>query len=644
MRKNKPPTLIGGTHWLVLRRCPTPAKHRVEVHRKFETALRGWDGGTRVSPIYSLDGAKPPLLRQEGLKKRASPVRVWLLFCGPLDPSAVRTFEVEFVFLTLGTFNVLMFITSQDASKKAQKAVRDLGVRYELWELVDSELSRVKISAPSRHLKHQIPDRVLYFPSTDALRPTTREYSILIASVIGRAVEYIPDVARELLQFDQLFRNALESSELDEINRQGLLVQANAVISRQCSQMFAGISPIAETECHFWTHSLLGIGIAALALHRFRKYISDILSSAQFEQRLRALSSKKPAPNFLTLNNLDPYWDQDFLFREDAFKGQHDPMKIAPLMTCFSGRDGFRSTEISLSAPLEVITSCNTAAWTLLTATHELSHTVIKPILATILRRIDDTHELRATFTLFAAHIREQQSEFTLLDRIRFWILFAMWRLYEFRSGKSSIESTVEEQAFRLCIETTYSDVNELMTHVFDFLYFYRLDPQLYVDSIWASWGVIPNIQSRVPEYLIRSLCALYAKNLRKKDAFTLSYDLLCECLSKTESKFGEMKYVTEALAHLRAKKEDYISELRVRAVFVQFVKTFLYSERIAAEISKISDPGVGGSPVDTFAIDKNVKNPVKFVEMHSREKNVDAIRSVWILQQLAFGVPNEVS
>ena len=57
-----------------------------------------------------------------------------------------------------------------------------------------------------------------------------------------------------------------------------------------------------------------------------------------------------------------------------------------------------------------------------------------------------------------------------------------------------------------------WAECNELLTHIFDFLYFYRGDAEAYVRCVWASWAVIPNIQHRLTDYITRCLCALHVR------------------------------------------------------------------------------------------------------------------------------------
>jgi len=61
-------------------------------------------------------------------------------------------------------------------------------------------------------------------------------------------------------------------------------------------------------------------------------------------------------------------------------------------------------------------------------------------------------------------------------------------------------------------------DIDETMVHVFDFVYFYGKDVDHNVHGIWASWGVIPNVGTRVLEYVVRTISAVLISHLRSGD------------------------------------------------------------------------------------------------------------------------------
>src|SRR5262249_33177458 len=137
-----------------------------------------------------------------------------------------------------------------------------------------------------------------------------------------------------------------------------------------------------------------------------------------------------------------------------------------PLVTCFSGRDGFRSTRLSLSAPLEVITGCNTAEWTLLTVTHEISHTIVEGVLSALLRPENPE-------TL--APIIQGKSSGSLFERVVEMLAWAHWAFEEKSEGTLSLDK------FSSLVLAHAGEVNEILTHVFDFLYFYQGNANSYI-------------------------------------------------------------------------------------------------------------------------------------------------------------------
>ena len=77
-----------------------------------------------------------------------------------------------------------------------------------------------------------------------------------------------------------------------------------------------------------------------------------------------------------------------------------------------------------MSAPLEVISCCNTTEWTPLTLTHEFSHRVIDGLLAQILPNPDGTDALEEVIELLEKRIYPN-----LFLQLRSLLCFALWRM-----------------------------------------------------------------------------------------------------------------------------------------------------------------------------------------------------------------------
>lgn len=625
--------LEGGTHFLLLRRAADYNNHSVLTFRRYDDVLTKWQTGDRVSPISPINNAALPELADGTVRS--------IHFLGPIHPGKVTC--PGKIYLSLGLFNIIIITESIEESEKAATFCGSCGCNWEKWNLLGNKIDTIMYSQPSIAPDAGIPNSVLLpikLPYEE-LKGTVFEYRALIASTIGRAATFISPTAKELQRFDTIFRELLVNKKMtyDSISKHGLLTIANAAMSRYSSQTFAGTSPILETESHVWSHSLLGLGIASLALRRIREFIETVFSSAGIFERLKLLSNVNAAPNPLySIASNDSFWEKDFLHDyapQKAFAPKEEHIRDnPPLITCFSGRDGFRSTQISLSAPLAVISGCNTTSWTLLTLTHEMSHTIVDGVLGLLLPNPDKETELTEAVAL----LKETQTR-NMFDALRQMLCFAFWTA----EGEGKLQEGIDEKRLAAIIRTMGIEINEILTHVFDFLYFYRKDQVHYVRSIWSSWGVIPNISHRIPDYINRTLCALHSNNLRRKDSYDITIDQLNDCLIKTMELYPETPYIKDAILQLRHNRAQYKQALKNRALFVKFVRYFLYSPTIESMITR--EPDVtggerGGYPLKVSEFtDTVVHNPLRFIEEFSRDKMPDKQRSIWMLQQLAFGV-----
>jgi hypothetical protein len=626
----------GGTHFLVLRRTPDHRGHTVAVIPKFDEAIRDWEAGSRISsilPTISLSERETVVPDLTDGKKR------WLLFLGPLHPGRLVELKGEpEIFLTLGLFNVLAVCSKPTQVDELRALADSSSVRWEMWALTGSSVDACEYSAlPAAATTGKVLSPV---PDVDAIKPTSREYAVLLSSTLARARLYCPSAVSDLERFDQLFREVLAETT-DPVAKHGHLVITNAALSRYSSQTFAGTTPIFETECHFWTHSLLGVGIASMALQKTRKFISNGIEKVDLIRRLQQLKEIPPCPGRLTsLATNDDFWAKDYLFSKDkpytAPKGGTEPGDRAlPLLTCFSGRDGFRSTQFSLSGPLEVITSCNTTSWTLQTLSHELSHVVIGGVLGALVPRPLEASSFKGLVEIATGKSVAK----SLFEQVQATLAYAIWRLGQVEvvvGPSASISPTqVVDQ-----ITDQWQQVNEILTHLFDYMYFYRRDPEKYVESIWASWGVIPNIERRVEEYVFRSLCAVHVDNLRREGGAALTREQVQNALSKAREKFPNALYIGKAIDLLTANPERFEKRLKAATRLVQFAGTFLYSSQVELILGK-ETLAVGGT--DTYAIpdlglqNEPINNPLRFIDEMTDDKQSDHRRSLWMLIHLAF-------
>lgn len=623
------PRLRGKTCFLVLWREEDFSSSSIAICTTFNEAVQGWGEGSRISPIFAVDGAVPPDLTQHA--------ESWVLFFGPVAPGMVTPVPSPHTFLTLGLYNFVVFSTNRKHRQRALDLSHSLGVRSEEWSLKYDRIDDAAISEEplpqelkGRPVLTRLPTEIL------ALRAPAREYVLAFASALAKARLFASPFVPDLLRFNRTFRTALADPDMELSDRHKLLVLANTALSRHISQTFGGTSPVLQTECHYASHSLLGIGTASLALLRLRQFLENSLSHCRIIERLNCLKGEPAHGTDLEMMPTTPaFWEREHLFcypSQTTIPGldQPPPDDILPLLTCFGGRDGFRSTDVSLSAPLEVVSYCNLARWTPLTLTHEFSHTIIQGFLGALtpdLRTDDEVDQI-------VGMIRDDHYP-NLFLQLRAVFCVAVWEL----SGGTEREIQSEELADTL--ERHMRSVNELLTHCFDFLYFYQRNIPAYVQGIWVSWGAIPNIRARIDDYLLRCLCALHTLNLKRDKGEYWTCRQLEENLELTCALFPNAPYVTEALSQLKQDRDSYIEKITARFQLIRIARHILFSETIDRHLWRqhyITSESRGRALFNVLQFNtETVENPLHFLAKVSREGKINHTRAMSILMHLAF-------
>lgn len=618
-------TKVKGEFVLALERTNLQPEYSVRIVPDFDSILSMWGAGVRTSPIFPLGDYEVP-----DLSRRSESL---LCFLGPIYPADVPVGIPSF--LTFGLFNILLVAQDPRTRKSLLQFLRKQSeIPWEVWKVASGKIKEMTYSpyvdAPNTNDNGAI--------SVDSvLRSATDEYRALVATTISKGALRLPSVVDEIRSLDDGLRHQISMSPHHCVSKLQWLVNVNAALSRFSSQTFAGTSPISHTECHFWTHSLLGIGMASAALLTIRRHVHRAFAVCDFATRIQLLAKETAKEGLRGLPMKDRWWQQHHLPETPAGANVGNEKDRLPLIVCFSGRDGFRSTPFSLSAPLEVISACNTVGWSLLTLTHELSHVFIDSILAALLPKIKSkegrTDLLRLLSKKTPANLFEQAQELLLL------CISLIEREEADIPEDASLRIATEADLARI-VQTHYQEINELLTHMFDFLYFYAGDFRAYVSSIWRSWDVIPNIQDRIDDYVTRTLCAVLCHNLTVDDPVGTTIDQVKAELDAVKSVAPDGQYIGEAIGRLTTERSRFEKRLHTRVVLTKFFRGFLYSPAIAKIINE-EQPESGGaykslSP-KSFTSRKRISNPLRFLQKFSGDKKADTGKSIWIIAQLAF-------
>ncbi len=628
-------TLTGDCAHLLLRRGEDLKTLSVELLNSTDEAISKWDWTTRSSPIF-------PFVEFDYPDWTRAP-HVFVFFIGPLDPGA-WTLEIP-AYCSLGIYNIVAVC---DPAKGDLYDLRDFlednsELNWEAWELKNGVVVEQGYGGPCQVPANQPAARRAKV--SHGLVSAEEESATLFAASIAKSRRYMPEVADDLTRFVNAFQQKIELSNGDGDNTKlSWLVNVNAALSRFTSQTFSGVSPIHATESHFWTHSLLGVGLATQALVNIRRFTETAVGAVDWIDLLDQLSATKVPAEWKPLYrrvavSAQEWADAEALMEaslrvcQKNIEASSDSQERLPLIVCFSGRDGFRSTSFSLSAPLEVISACNAYGWTPVTLSHEISHVWINAFLATIFPDPADTPAIQ--------HMNEvvQGREIrTILDDLRLAVYFTYTLLEREREGVP-VDAPPSQKPWLELVETHGLQVNETLTHILDYQFFYHQDETRYIKSIWASWDVIPNIKERIQSYLIRSACALLSERISHDDSIESTLKVLEKELAALKAELGHANYLDDALAILSADREVLRTKVRDRQLLVRIAKVFLANRPIAARLDKEIE-GTGGvySNLKPLVFDfQQILNPMRFLGNYCKDRKGDRAKSLWLMAKVAF-------
>ena len=519
---------------------------------------------------------------------------------------------------------------------------------YEYWQVTAGIITSVPnpIEPHNNEAWRATFDRIIALDIPTELREVVHEYCPLMAATLTRShslpSKFIEDL-NDIHNFvgTRLLTDSLKSSTMTEAHYivLGRMAILNAGLSRFAAQTFSGTKRITETECHYWSHSLLGMGTATTALWRIQRFLQDKIGYARLHLRFKKFGSTKNTQNLAA----ETWPEGDFLGEIDMSDAENT--HVRPLISYFSSRDGFRSTDLTISVPLSAVSGGNSPQWSLMTITHEVSHVIIRAILSDLYPPIHKPSDLLETIALLEAKAPGN----TMLLEIRRIMLFSIHEMERVASGRKPSEAPDFEPAdlHRLLIHWRIH-VEETLVHTFDFLYFYGRDVERYVRGIWISWGTIPNLSTRVQGYVIRTICAIMAKHLRRGEkAADLARDELLHYLLQMQAAKQGGRYVDDAILYIKQKWAEEIRERVVaRLELVKIVVHFLFSQLIATEIlgeayiSAGQDKRYEGYDFRSNKLEfKPLTNPLHFLKVYTGTNLSSLAESAWIYHILAFCV-----
>jgi hypothetical protein len=550
------------------------------------------------------------------------------------------------MYFTYGLLNIIILTKVKKRAEELVKWIESKDITWECWQIKNKHVikqdhntkynnhSTLKLDFINSRHSNVVPE----------LESSYHEYCDLMLIVLIRASEILPNIVKTFLLVDT-YINSDVMAKVDGSDDKsiyialGILTIINAGLSRFISQTLSGMSPIAKDGCYYWSHSLLGIGIANLAINNIREFIQNTVGNLRIPQIIDALQ--------FTNTIYDNIWDEDTFIKKDNLvefnkmleskisKEYHDLFKedLIPLIAYFSGRDGFKAYNNTITAPIESVFACNTKKWGLITITHEISHTIIRGVLSIIYP--DTKAKLDDSIRLLKRMPRNT------LEELQYILIKDIIDL-ELTDEDNDNDIKLDKEVYYQIFNKNRKEIEELMVHTFDYLYFYS-DNRKYLKGIWTTWSVIPNIKDRVLEYIVRSICAIMSEKLTEASPEVQCKNILLEVLKDLKSHNTTTQYIDEAIEYLRKDWDTISSLVTHRKPIISFVKAFLYSEEYHAKVYKEKYTSTITSNKGRYKAKINeidnipFSNPIRFMNKYCTENKPSSSKSLWVLYNLAF-------
>jgi len=598
----------------------------------------------RTSPIF-LVSEKPSLSKDQIVNIKNG----FLIFLySPTPYSFIANNKYFFqkneilVFITHGNASICLY--SKNKIKPELETLIFQDMSYETWNLTDNFIvvDRKKIPSASDELfldldieELSYEDKVNFkelIPSINFLRSNAQTYNkeylyfvdefkkgIIDLYSITRFLEGLDnekefkekiinnnDDSVETIENLNIITSIKKSSENKILATQirDEVIQLSAVIKTVNNQAFFGIDILGAGFYRTGSHSLLGIGNSFYCINSLYYFVSSKFSKLD----LKSLSNnfnKYACPEQLDKPSSYENWiseikeNGDYPSINDLFNRKLKVIDNHHLVF-FSNRLGYRETKRSISFAKQSLFLSFLPPWGFGTFTHEFLHSHVRRILAK-LYPLDDINgnELSDDFYLkYSKQYNNPKEIKFLFDFLRITICNTVQKLLcsvhtSHNNGtiEYSVTDVLPKETLKSALIEFYKPINEIIVHVLDFHYFYNSKVDLYIKTIWSSWLTLPVSISRIPEYILRTICAISTKQPsgELESIFEWAYEKIkcqLEVLSKCDYiDSNQVKYILKVIKKQNLKDELEIKYVSIWAPFVDLTRRFLYSQDLKKEL-----------------------------------------------------------
>lgn len=536
------------------------------------------------------------------------------------------------VCVTWGLANVVLFRERVIDICNVFTEIKRLSNNWECWHF-NQEIGAIKQIEVSDEVSDTYPCLSFSPPRLDTLefKSVFDEYISTINGIVKNCHKYLNELTTYFIQLHNfVVNNLINNDNLSEIKIIDSFVALNASLSRVHTQLFSCCNGIVANKCPIQNHSLLGIGIASLALFKYSQFLENNLIESKVTGLLENIAEI----------NITPSKETDTDKRINENRKQIDAQKQIikdidsgiPIVPFFSGRDGFRYGKISnISIPIMCLYNAHRCSWNLLTLTHELSHMFVYGTI----KLLEDYPN-----TEFKKKIKNQRIKYPLEEQATYidWA----WSLY---NATTLALYSKKDNDFH--VET---ELEEIITHIVDFLYFYNGNVEKYMKFIWYSWLKVPSVEKRIRKYIVRTGAAILSVSLEKQRESYIKQTLI-DGFTKLHKETKESIYQNIIDNYLNntnewAKIFDFIADT---VHVIELVRVFLFDEKIAANIEKEprrkrrkrKKDSSDSNPYD-FKLgnwknnDINISNPIFFVKNYCINDKGSEQHALWFFNKLA--------
>lgn len=462
------------------------------------------------------------------------------------------------------------------------------------------------------------------------------------------------------------YKDILKNNSIEQVFIKDEIVQIASVLKISNSQLFGSIPVLKYGMYQSGKNSLLGMGHHVVGFLSVYLHIRDCFNDVDFEKAFEVTYSKIPSPSFLLKLEEDSYikWYSKFIDANglDDFIENRDK-NSTHLVVCFSNRQGFRLTKHSVSAAMQSLYLSYLPSFTLNTLTHELLHAHVRSEIMVEMYPIVETENggllNKESFSKYKKIFSvENNYNYTLKEfiQINFLLMAGMLKENLSSGGKEhKVKKTYDEAVLYKTLKIWYKEIEEIIVHILDLLYFYNSDVNLYTKAIWISWLSLPFSVNNLEDYILRTICSITAteKNVDRLKRFDWAIDILKRQLNDIKAiNFVNSSYVDIVLSHLD--NENIINKIRYRYTnafvnLVDITAKFLFSSGLKSRLNQdsnlIETEGLGFSynlNIDDCE-DRTIESPIGLINeinrlnifdtknLNSLENNEIERRSMWM-------------